>query len=61
MNGIWFAAMFAFLVATGVAAQLGWEPPPISQVIRAVRLGRPRAQRPPVDDAVDPVAPRFPA
>jgi hypothetical protein len=40
MNGIWFAAMVAFLVVAGVAAQMGWQLPEIDTVRRAFRRRR---------------------
>lgn len=38
MYGIWFAAMVAVLMAAGVAAQLGWEPPAMTWISRLLRL-----------------------
>jgi hypothetical protein len=43
MNGIWIAVMAVALVAVGVAAQLGWQPP--VDAIKAA-LQRRRARRP---------------
>ncbi|MGV0792273.1 hypothetical protein [Mycolicibacterium sp. XJ1819] len=42
MNGIWFAAMVALLMAAGVAAQLGWQPPLVTLINRSAR---PHAKR----------------
>ena len=32
MNGFWFAAMVACLMAAGVALQLGWQLPPLPRL-----------------------------
>jgi hypothetical protein len=40
MDGVWFAAMIAFLVVAGVVMQLGWQLPEISAVKKAVQRGR---------------------
>jgi hypothetical protein len=40
MDGFWFTAMVAALVATGVVTQLGWQLPPKGEVKRLLRLDR---------------------
>lgn len=40
MYGIWFTAMVAMLVTTGVLAQLGWQLPAKDDFKRVLRLDR---------------------
>jgi hypothetical protein len=49
MNGIWIAVMAVALVAVGVAAQLGWQPP-LSAIKEALERRRPQR-----DDAPAPM------
>ena len=45
MDGVWFAAMVAVLMAAGVAAQLGLQLPEMAEVKRVFRLDRLRSDR----------------
>jgi hypothetical protein len=56
MNGFWFAAMVAVLVAAGVVAQLGWQLPQKAVVKRVFRLDRPRLGHPPTPPSTTAVA-----
>jgi hypothetical protein len=49
MDGLWFAAMIVFLVAVGVATQVGWEFPEVPAIKRTLRR-----RKPPVDGATAP-------